>query len=164
MTLKQFYIPKYFNETNDLEKIMVYGSPYGVIDALEIFSDYNKETDLIVQLNQIFDLNKLSLKMINGYVKSIYINQIQNSIVPIYEVGLKELIEDAVHYYEEDNIKIAVEKMWDAFERLKTYYFPDLNKKESAKKIVRNTSNSNNEESYMVMFEKEDYLTILTMI
>ncbi|MDT2822951.1 hypothetical protein P7H74_14440 [Enterococcus devriesei] len=158
--IKQFYIPKFFNpnndyiETDDLEEFVVYGSPYGVLDVLEIFADYCIETDFSVQLNQIIVLNKLSFKMVNGHIEGLYVNQIGNNIqTPIYEVGLKELIDDAMRYYEEGNVKIAVEKMWDAFERLKTYYGPELNKKDSAQKIIRKMSN--NVESYMVVFERE---------
>ena len=166
-SLRQFYIPKFYNEnseyiqTDELEKFMVYGSQYGVIDVLELFANYVKESDFVVQLNQILELNHLSFKMVNGQIENIYINQIKNNIqIPIYEVGLKELIEDAVHYYEEDNVKIAVEKLWDAFERLKTYYSPELNKKDSAKRIIDKMSN--NEEGYREIFEKEfQELTII---
>lgn len=158
--LKQFYIPKFYNqngqyvETSNLEEFIIYGSPYGVLDVVEIFAEYSTENDFAVQLNQILELNNLSLKMVNGQIESLYINQLKSNIqIPIYEIGLKELIEDAMRYYEEDNINIAVEKLWDAFERLKTFYAPELNKKESAKKIIDKMSNK--EENFTKMFEKE---------
>lgn len=46
----------------------------------------------------------------------------ENTIAAIPEKGLKELVTDAENYYRDGNKQIAVEKLWDAFERLKTYY------------------------------------------
>jgi len=63
----------------------------------------------------------------------------------IKEEGLKDLINHATTLYSSSNVsdkQIAVEKLWDAFERLKTYH-SDLDKKESAEKIVRAISNKN---------------------
>ncbi|KAA6314744.1 hypothetical protein EZS27_034684 [termite gut metagenome] len=63
----------------------------------------------------------------------------------IKEEGLKDLINQATTLYNSSNVsdkQIAVEKLWDAFERLKTYH-SDLGKKESAEKIVRAMSNEN---------------------
>ena len=42
----------------------------------------------------------------------------KNSLVSVQEVGLKELLQEASKYYDENNLQIAVEKLWDAFERL----------------------------------------------
>jgi len=49
----------------------------------------------------------------------------------IKEAGLKELIDQACLLYRSINItdkQIAIEKLWDAFERLKTYYGTDTKK------------------------------------
>ena len=71
----------------------------------------------------------------------------------IEEAGLKELLQEANTYYEEGNLKIAVEKLWDAFERLKTYYSPTLDKKKSVKRIINDISE--NKEPFKKLFEKE---------
>ena len=63
------------------------------------------------------------------------------------------MLQEATKYYEEGNLKIAVEKLWDAFERLKTYYSPTLDKKNSINKIIRDMSNNN--APYREIFEKE---------
>lgn len=52
-----------------------------------------------------------------------------------------------------NDFNIAVEKMWDAFERLKTYYSPSLDKKNSVNKIIEIISN--NDEVFKGFFEKE---------
>lgn len=52
---------------------------------------------------------------------------------------LKELIRSAEEFYEKGQKQLALEKLWDAFERMKTYY-TNLDKKNSANKIVNNMS------------------------
>lgn len=63
---------------------------------------------------------------------------IENAVSAVNEVGLRELLQTAIALHKSphpfDN-KDAVEKIWDALERLKTYY-TDLDKKQSATKIV----------------------------
>lgn len=61
------------------------------------------------------------------------------------EFGIKELIEEAISLYRDPKTsarKNSVEKIWDAFERLKTYY-TNLNKKQSSKKVCRDASLDN---------------------
>lgn len=71
----------------------------------------------------------------------------------VQEKGLKELIDEAQEYYKKDK-KIATEKIWDALERLKTYYMKDrLDKKKSVEKIVKQISHSN--EAYYQLFNEE---------
>jgi len=74
-------------------------------------------------------------------------------IAPIQESGLKELLQEATKNYYEGNLRIAVEKIWDAFERLKTYYSPTLDKKKSINKIICDMSG--NKEPYKELFDKE---------
>ncbi len=47
---------------------------------------------------------------------------------------LNKLISDSMEFYNKNELALATEKVWDAFERLKTYYSPQLNKSDSAKK------------------------------
>lgn len=71
----------------------------------------------------------------------------------IKEKGLKELIEEAQEYYKKDK-KIATEKVWDALERLKTYYMKEgIDKKKSVEKIIEQISHSN--ETYYTLFNDE---------
>lgn len=158
--MRQFYTPKCYNgqnqyvETDNLKDFVCYSAPYYVIDAIEFFEKYNLTNDFEAQVNAILKLNDIALKLNNGKIESTFTSQIKNSIlVPIQEVGLKELLQEATRYYDECNYKIAVEKLWDAFERLKTYYSPTLDKKKSLNKIIRDMSS--NKEPYKEMFEKE---------
>lgn len=71
--------------------------------------------------------------------------EIEASVSQIKEKGIKDLLEEAIMLYKQpypECARDAVEKIWDALERLKTYY-TDLDKKESASKIVDNMSGGN---------------------
>lgn len=158
--MRQFYPPKCYNgqkqyvETDNLQEFVYYSAPYCVIDAIEFFEKYNRTNDFEAQVNVILKLNNIALKLNNGKIESAFTSQIKNStLVPIQEAGLKELLQEATRYYDECNYKIAVEKLWDAFERLKTYYSPILDKKKSINKIIRDMSG--NKEPYKEMFQKE---------
>ncbi len=62
-------------------------------------------------------------------------------------------MQDATKYYDEANLQIAVEKLWDVFERLKTYYSPTLDKKKSVNKIIEDMGG--NKQPFIELFEKE---------
>lgn len=158
--MRQFYKPKCYNEknqyveTDNLKDFICHSSPYCVIDAIEFFEKYNSVNDFESEVNAILKLNNITLRLKNGKIENTFINHIKNNtLMPIQEVGLKELIQEATKYYDEANFKIAVEKLWDAFERLKTYYSPTLNKKKSIDKITSDMSS--NKEPFKEMFEKE---------
>ena len=71
----------------------------------------------------------------------------------IQEKGLKELIEEAQDYRKKDK-KVAVEKIWDALERLKTYYVTSgVDKKKSVKQVVDEISHNNSR--YFELFDEE---------
>lgn len=158
--MRQFYTPKCYNkqnqyvETDNLQDFIYNSVPYYVIDVIELFEKYNSANDFEAQVNTILKLNNIVLKLNNGKIESTFTSQIKTStLVLIQETGLKELLQEATKYYDESNYKIAVEKLWDAFERLKTYYSPTLDKKKSINKIIGDMSSS--KESYKELFEKE---------
>ena len=69
------------------------------------------------------------------------------------DLELNKLIEDAKDFFQRPNARdkqIALEKIWDAFERLKTY-FRELDKKRSTQQIIDKISNETDKE----IFEKE---------
>ncbi|MCU9612719.1 hypothetical protein OEV98_03955 [Caldibacillus lycopersici] len=158
--LRQFYTPKCYNdqkqyvETSSLQDFVYHSSPFCVMDTIEFFVKHSCSNEFEAQLNAILKLNDLDLKLDNGKIVSTFDNHIKKStLVLIEEAGLKELLQEAIQYYDEGNLKIAVEKLWDAFERLKTYYSPTLDKKKSINRIICDMSN--NKEPYKMMFEKE---------
>lgn len=157
--IRKFYTPKCFNnkkkyvETNSLEDFILFTSPYCVIDAIEFFNKYSNST-FIDEVNTIFNLKDIPLKLTNGKIEINIERHIKSATLTLIgEVGLKELIQEADGYYEKGNLKNAVEKIWDAFERLKTYYSPTLDKKKSISKIIDDISG--NREPFKKLFDKE---------
>ena len=158
--VSQFYPPKCYNEsgdyvaTTDMQKFIMNNSPFYVFDAIEFFEKYNGDNEFIMRINSVLKLNAISYKLENGKLVSTLDVSINSDVVStISETGLKELVLEAVQYYSENNKEIAVEKIWDAFERLKTYYSPQLNKAKSAEKIIEDMSAF--EPHYKAMYEQE---------
>lgn len=128
--------------------------PYYVFDAIEFFSKYASSDKFEPEINTILKLNDIPFRLENRkMVNAVDIQIEQSSLSPIQEVGLKELMQLAAKYYNEDNFPIAVEKLWDAFERLKTYYSPTLDKRNSVNKIINIMSG--NRLPFTELFEKE---------
>lgn len=159
--IRQFYIPKCYNsqneyiETADLHDFILSNSPFCVLDAIEFFYRHRSSDDFESQINSILRLNELPLKLESGKISNVIdIQMSKNSLLSVQKAGLKELLQEATKYYDENNLQIAVEKLWDAFERLKTYYCsPTIDKKKSANKIVMDMSN--NQQPFIDLFGKE---------
>ena len=86
---------------------------------------------------------------------AILSEKIEKDIQTIKEPGLRELLIVAVQKHKSpypDDQKDAVEKIWDAFERLKTYY-TNKNKKESADQIIGDMSDG--KDAYIELFTAE---------
>ena len=87
-----------------------------------------------------------------GYIERVEENNVINeniisSVSSIKESGLKELLEEAIALHKSprpSNYRDATEKIWDAFERMKTYYV-SLEKKESVNKIIKNMAGDQSE-------------------
>lgn len=158
--ISQFYKPKCFDvdgnyvEATNMEQFILHNSPFYVFDAIELYEKYYADSDFAAQVNTLFKLNSVAYKLEQGRIEStldIFIDK--KDVSAISEKGLKELIREADGYYRAGNKHIAVEKLWDAFERLKTYYSPALNKAASANKIIDDMSGS--EPNYKALYEAE---------
>lgn len=78
-----------------------------------------------------------------------------NRVEKISEPGLRELLEEAIEKHMQPTAQAhrdSVEKIWDAFERLKTYH-KDLDKKHSMEKIISDMSG--NQPAFIEMFDAE---------
>lgn len=159
--MRQFYEPKCFNsqkeyvKTENLQDFIISNSPFCVFDAIELFARHSFLDDFEAQINAILKLNEIMFRLDSGKIVNTFDIQIsQNSLEAVQEAGLKELLQEACKYYNANNLQIAVEKLWDAFERLKTYYCsPTIDKKKSVNKIVRDMGD--NQQPYIDLFEKE---------
>ena len=159
--IRQFYVPKCFNnqkeyvETDNLQDFIISNLPFCVLDAIELFARHSMLDDFEAQINTILKLNDIAFQLSNGKIVNSFDVQItQNSLGVVEEAGLKELLQEASKYYDANNMQIAVEKLWDAFERLKTYYCsPSIDKKKSVNKIVKDMGNS--QQAFMELFDRE---------
>ena len=120
-----------------------------------IFEAFRKE------INELFGLSGLLYELTNEaiveriVVNSILTQDIQNIIAEVEEEGVRELLKDAIALYKTPNSAArqdSVEKIWDAFERLKTYY-TSMDKKQSSEKIIKDMSMSDS--NYQNLFNKE---------
>ena len=159
--IKQFYIPKCYNEkkeyveTNNLKQFITSNSPFFVLDAIEMFSRLCADKNYEPQVNALLKLNELPLQLSNGKIIHIIDEQLNsNSLSNVQEAGLKELLQEATKLYSNGNLQFATEKLWDAFERLKTYYCSNnIDKKTSVKKLITNMSDNQNE--FYELFNEE---------
>ena len=88
--------------------------------------------------------------------------EVVSAIASVKEPGLKDLLDEAVAMFKQPNPALrndAVEKLWDALERLKTYY-TDLDKRASATKSVMEMSAGQQE--FVELFDFE--FAVLTKI
>jgi hypothetical protein len=157
--IREYYTPKAFDstknysETDNIEQFIMNNYPYCVFDAIELFALYNCQNNFADEVNRLFQNRGFAYKLLGGKIEIAQIC-IQTKEA-IGEAGLKELIEQAALLYNSGNLldkQLAVEKLWDAFERLKTYYF-SLDKKKSVEKLVSEMSNEN--DKYKELFNEE---------
>jgi hypothetical protein len=66
---------------------------------------------------------------------------------------LNSLVIESIALYNENKMDLATEKIWDAFERLKTFYSPSLDKKNSANKVIQDMSSE--DDAFEKMFQAE---------
>lgn len=118
---------------------------YGFVKGDNTFNSFLDEID------KAFDKAGLLYKMNDeGQVERVVENEsmvktVEQQTITVKEKGLKDLLEEAISLYKDPNtakIKDATEKLWDAFERLKTYYIT-LDKKVSADKVVTDAASGN---------------------
>lgn len=158
--ITKFYIPKHYVgselvEINEFSDFKEGTRPFTVFDVIESFDGHTtKSSQFENEINAIFKLNNINVELRNGEIHSTSNKAIGlDDSTNINEAGLEELIRIAEDLYNKGNYSYAVEKLWDAFERIKTYYYPILDKKKSAEKIINDISYGN--EHIKKMFDNE---------
>ena len=131
---------------------------YQTIDCLntsDIFENFQDAiNEIFIESGLLYELT--DEKIIERIVEnSPLTTEIENNFEAVREVGTRELLKDAVALYKTPNPSArqdSVEKIWDAFERLKTYY-TTLDKKHSSEKIGSDMANGN--DNYIDLFNDE---------
>lgn len=140
--LKKYYTPKAYNdlgqysEETDFDKLCMNSSPKCVFDIIELYAVY-KDDSFETEVNAI--IQDIGYKLMDGKIMSV---QPQITVELPQEPSLRDLIQIAQQYFiKEDSIskQLALEKIWDAFEKLRTYYSTD--KRTSVARLIDEISN-----------------------
>ncbi|MBM6719276.1 hypothetical protein H6B13_06390 [Bacteroides gallinaceum] len=153
--IKIFYIPKAYDDNGsyiqeeDFDRLVLNSSPKTVFDIIELYAEYN-DTDFENEINTILD--GLNYKLVDG--KMMMQTTVEVKAIETKEPDLKELIHIAEINFRKgdlDSKQIALEKIWDALEKLKTYYSDK--KLSSLNKVLDKVSNGN--ENLRMILDKE---------
>lgn len=125
------------------------------LDTINIFKNFREEINgIFAESGLLYELT--DEKIIERIVEnSPLTKEIENNFAAVHEIGTRDLLKDAIALYKTPNPTArqdSVEKIWDAFERLKTYY-TSLNKRDSSAKIVNDMANGNS--NFINLFNDE---------
>ena len=130
---------------------------YKTIDCLETSNVYD---DFQNEINDIFqEAGVLYVLTDNRIVERVVENtpltqEMEDNFDKVKEKGIKDLLKDAIELYKTPNHAArqdSIEKIWDALERLKTYY--DSDKKRSVSQIVDDMAHQ--DANYQELFDRE---------
>lgn len=124
-------------------------------DSRAIVLDFKQEINKIFQRTGVLYCLNADLQVERVIEGSPLTTELENTVTSVKEPGTRELIQKAIELhrsYTPDNIRFATEKIWDAYERLKTYY-TSLDKRASADKIIFDMSAS--QPAFIDLFTKE---------
>lgn len=111
-------------------------------------NDIFRKTGLLYELNTNLQVERI-------IENSPLTPAVESAIAAVGETGTRELLQEALLLHRSPypaDIRNAVEKLWDAYERLKTYY-TTMNKRDSANKIIADMAN--NQTPYVTLFTNE---------
>lgn len=119
----------------------------------------NARVAFVSDINEIFERNHLGFKLYDdGTIQRIVDEAILHSMLPQkIESRLEELIQDALNRFKSPKLSeriIALEKLWDAFERLKTIENSDAGKKKQSADILLSKASFGNI-AFKELLEKE---------
>lgn len=135
-----------FGYGNLEDRLASYFTPY-LFDIIELQYDelsMGEKTNFQQSINRLFKTQKIAFRLSDrGLIEQVIDYEVLSpelidKIEKISEPGVAELTEEAIKRHMQPTAssqKDAVEKIWDAFERVKTIY-TGLNKKASAEKLI----------------------------
>lgn len=125
------YHHRFFNH-NHIQFIDTFNSRFAFLEEINKMC---KKTGLLYELKNNGEIERVVLN-------EMLIKDVKRDANLLQDNSLKELINDSIYLFLKPgskNLEFAVEKIWDAFERAKTYY-TELDKKASTNKIIENIS------------------------
>ncbi|MGL4731774.1 MAG: AbiJ-NTD4 domain-containing protein [Clostridium sp.] len=112
--------------------------------GLVFYNDEGKEKSIFQnEVNKIFERNRIVFRLNNdGEIERMLLVQLDVLVKTCSHTGndkeLNKLIDETINHIIKpkfEDRQIALEKLWDAYERLKAYY--DDNKKKSVKRLIQ---------------------------
>lgn len=143
--------------TQDFDSFILYNYPACVFDAIEIYYRFEPNKAIAAEFNTC--LEKIGYSLRGGKIEII--QPVIQVVKPSNDNDLKSLIEAANSLYRKntsDDSQLALEKIWDALERSKTYFGTD--KKQSVARIKKCVSEDDEQIAQMI----DDELNTLTRI
>lgn len=136
------------------ERYQNYQTIYSLTTS-NIFKNFQEEiNEIFAESGLLYELT--DEKIIERIVDNTPLTkEIEKSFAAVPEDGIRDLLEDSVALYKTATPRArqdSVEKIWDALERLKTYY-PTFDKKRSVNKIVNDMADGN--EKFVELFDNE---------
>ena len=131
-------------------------------NSRNVCAQFRDEINRIFQKTGLLYSLKADLRVERIVENSPLTPEVEATIATVKEPGTLELLQEAILLHKSPypaDIRDATEKIWDAFERLKTYYTA-LNKRDSAAKIVNDMSGG--QDDYITLFDTE--FTALTKL
>jgi len=154
--IKNFYVPKgYHNkkffEITDFYELK-YSPSYSILDGIEFFSrnlmgEYGQNR-LKDDMNLIFESNKINIKFDGFKIVLIDIDLDKYKITEFpMEKVVEEYLKEADDLYVRGDKRLALERVWDAFERIKTIYCKkaNLDKKGSSVRLLKTLAGDSDE-------------------
>lgn len=116
---------------------------------LKFLQTTSAQKQFVSDINEIFERNNIAFKLCsNGEIQRIIDKELEQIIAEHTrpeDEELDKLLQQAISKIKKSKFEerqIALERLWDAFERLKTIIKPD-NKKESINQLLEKVSNNN---------------------
>jgi hypothetical protein len=113
---KGFKTKKNRIEIENLDDFILHNSSEYVFDAIEQIYHIGTNSKFSDEINE--ELKKMSFQLVDGKIEtSVAVIPIE---VPIPDESLEGLIKQAESFYQKQDLQLAIEKLWDALERIKT--------------------------------------------
>lgn len=124
-------------------KIGTYHSYFGhshidLLETSQVFMEFQKDINDMFNITGLLFILTDNKRIERVLENNVVLSEARGLIPSIKEQILKQLIEDAISLFlspDPKEHKLAIDKIWDALERIKTYYSPD--KKNSVDQLVK---------------------------
>jgi hypothetical protein len=97
-------------------------------------SDFKKFLKYILETQNITEDNRNYLKNILASFTKVSNDSLLNKEIKTEDESLNDLVDESKEHFKNDRLQIALEKIWDAFERVKTIL--DNDKKAGSNKLI----------------------------